>query len=428
LRVIALIFQIWLIGKIGSSGIGLFELVMSVGALCATFAVSGIRFASTRLISEELGLGRAGSVRAAVERCIVYSLFFGAASCAVVLLFAERIGFLWIGDARTVKSLRVLALSLPFTALANVFAGYFTAVGRVSKSAAIQICEQLLRILLVVFMLSETRDGDVEANCLAVTAAGTLSCTVSCAVFAAVYYHDRRHHFPTGTPAERLTPRLLQIAVPLALSAYVRTALTTLEHLLIPRALKQAGNSSEAALSGFGTVHGMVFPIILFPSCLLSALAELLVPELTSAQVSGRDREISRAVSSLLRKSLAFSLATALFLYFTGDALGYLIYKSADAGSYIKIFAPLIPIMYLDMVTDGCLKGLGQMMWAMGVNIADSVLSIVLVLILVPRFGISGYVGVIYIAELMNFALSIGRLAHLTEIRLIPGFKKKKSV
>jgi O-antigen/teichoic acid export membrane protein len=68
------------------------------------------------------------------------------------------------------------------------------------------------------------------------------------------------------------------------------------------------------------------------------------------------------------------------------------------------------------------------MMWSMGVNIADSVLSIVLVLILVPRFGISGYVGVIYIAELMNFALSIGRLAHLTEIRLIPGFKKKKSV
>ena len=47
---IGIAFQVWLVGRIGSAGIGLFQLVSSVTNLCATFAISGIRFATTRLV------------------------------------------------------------------------------------------------------------------------------------------------------------------------------------------------------------------------------------------------------------------------------------------------------------------------------------------------------------------------------------------
>ena len=60
MRCVGLSYQVWLAGRIGSTGIGLFQLIASVNALCATFAISGIRFTSTRLCSEELGLGRPG--------------------------------------------------------------------------------------------------------------------------------------------------------------------------------------------------------------------------------------------------------------------------------------------------------------------------------------------------------------------------------
>ena len=52
---IGMAFQVWLVGRIGSAGIGLYQLVMSVTNLMATFAISGIRFAATRLVSEEIG-------------------------------------------------------------------------------------------------------------------------------------------------------------------------------------------------------------------------------------------------------------------------------------------------------------------------------------------------------------------------------------
>ena len=143
MRCIGMVFQAWLAGRIGAAGIGLYQLVMSVELLATTFAISGIRFAVTRLVAEEIGLGRGGGVGGAMSRCAAYSLVFGAAACVILYLFAEPIGFLWIGDARTVMSLRILAFGLPFIALSSVLSGYFTACGRIWKPSLVHLLEQL---------------------------------------------------------------------------------------------------------------------------------------------------------------------------------------------------------------------------------------------------------------------------------------------
>ena len=54
MSLIGMSFQVWLAGRIGSAGIGLYQLVVSVSFLCTTFAISGVRFAATRLVSEEM--------------------------------------------------------------------------------------------------------------------------------------------------------------------------------------------------------------------------------------------------------------------------------------------------------------------------------------------------------------------------------------
>ena len=59
---------------------------------------------------------------------------------------------------------------------------------------------------------------------------------------------------------------LCSLALPLAVSAYARTSLTTLEHLLIPRGLKSSGLTADRALAGYGTVHGMALPVVILPS------------------------------------------------------------------------------------------------------------------------------------------------------------------
>ena len=415
---ISMAFQVWLAGRIGSAGIGLYQLVLSVAFLCTTFAVSGIRFAATRLVSEELGHERSWSVAAAMRRCFAYSLFFGLSAMTVLFSFAEPIGFLWIGDARTVKSLKLIAFSMPFLSLSSVMSGYFTACGRVWKPTVVHLGEQLITIGFVAFFLTHSPAGDIEKNCAAVMLGNVCGDVISFVCMLLFYLTDRHSVRDYSAQKLKLTSRMLKVALPLAVSAYARSALSTLEHLLVPRGLKAAGFSADRALSGYGVIQGMVLPILSFPACILMALAELIIPELTEAQVRGNSEDISKTVSSLIKKGLGYSSAVALVLFIFADKLGVRIYSSPEAGDYLRLLAPLIPIMYTDMVADGCLKGLGQQLWCMGINLLDALLGVLLVWQVLPVFALKGYICIIYFNECLNFALSIKRLGKVTKIRL----------
>ena len=66
-------------------------------------------------------------------------------------------------------------------------------------------------------------------------------------------------------------------------------------------------------------------------------------------------------------------------------------------GWYIKIIAPLIPLMYLDNVIDNILKGLGKQVSVMMCNILDLIVSVSFIYFLLPIFSTNGYIIVLYI-------------------------------
>ena len=111
-----------------------------------------------------------------------------------------------------------------------------------------------------------------------------------------------------------------------------------------------------------------------------------------------------------LWRSFALLLAAALLLWRFGGPLGEAVYHSSEAGRFIRLLAPLVPIMYTDMIVDGCLKGLGQQVWSMGINILDAGLGVLLVYTLLPIGALDAYIGIIYFNELLNLALSAARL------------------
>ena len=419
MNAVAIRFQVWLVGRIGASGIGLYQLVLSCLNLAATFAVSGIRFAATRLVAEELGLENRGGVRAAMSRCLGYAAFFGLAAAVILWELAEPLGFLWIGDARTVSSLRIAAFGMPCVSLCAALSGYFTACGRVWKPTLVHLAEQAAGIALVIFFLNRAPMGDLEKSCAAVTLGQTAADVLGLVLMALVYLFDRRWHYSEGEQGERYGARMLSIALPLAASAYARSALNTLRHLLVPRGLKAAGYSADGALAGYGTIQGMVLPILFFPACIMGAAAELVVPELTEAQVRGDREQIRSTTRALLRASLFFSGAVGLFLFAYARQLGLAVYRSFEAGRYLRFLAPLVPVMYTDMAVDGCLKGLGEQVWSMGVNILDALTGLVLVWWLLPKYALAAYIGILYLTEGMNLALSYGRLRAVT--RSCPG-------
>ena len=418
MRSVGVLFQVYLSNKIGAAGIGLFQLIMSVSMLAAALAISGIRFATTRLVSEEIGLGRPGGVKKAVFRCLLYALSFGSAAMLLLFFCARFIGTVWVGDERSVLSLKILALSLPAFAMSNVLSGYFTAVSRVVKSAGVHVAEQAIRITVVVLALSRVDIANVEQACAAVVIGGVVGEIGSFLLMLAVYRLDRRRYDVCSGKRSGLTRRMFSIALPLAFSAYARTALVTLENLLIPRGLRKSGATSEQALAGFGMIEGMVVPIITFPAAMFYALSELLVPELTDAQVTGNKARITSIASRTMRLCLLFSVGVMIIMFYFSGELGTAIYGNTDVGGYLRLLSVLIPLIYLDTVTDGMLRGLGEHLYTMRINILDSLISVLLIYVLLPRYAVMGYIVIIYFTEVFNFSFSLHRLIKETHLRL----------
>lgn len=424
MRSVSLAFNAAVSREIGAEGMGLYALAMSVYGFAVTFATSGINLAVTRLVAAAIGENRPDRVRRILLRALAYALFFGGVASLALFLFARPLGVGVLRDARTVPSLRLLSVSLIPIALSSVFSGYFTAVRRVSRGASAQFFEQAVRIALTSYLLLALLPKGVEYACLALVGGSSLSELCSFFFIFIQYLFDRKKHkippfHDTRPPQnEHILSSLCAIALPIAASAYVRSGLVTVEHILIPIALSAGGASPDAALASYGVLHSMAIPLVLFPAAITSAFSSLLVPEVAESQAAGEHTRIRRIAERAIGATLLFSILAAAVLLSTAGEIGRLFYNSDEAGRYIRLLAPVVLLMYLDTTVDAMLKGLGYQVYSMFVNIADSVLSILLVLLLLPRMGAVGYVLVVILAELFNLFFSFLRLMLAVRPRL----------
>ena len=162
-----------------------------------------------------------------------------------------------------------------------------------------------------------------------------------------------------------------------------------------------------------GTITGMAMPIVLFPATFLNAVAGLLIPEFSRYYVKKDYKKIKMYSDKLIKTSLIFSLTLSFFIFILGNKLGTIIYRDETVGFYIKIFAPLIPFMYIDIIVDSILKGLDAQIDVLFINIVDLLLSISFILFFVPIFGINGFIASIFASEILNFGLSLKKLKDL---------------
>jgi len=273
------------------------------------------------------------------------------------------------------------------------------------------------------YLLALAVGGDVETTCCALVLGGTVAEILSFVAEFLLYRLDRRAHLPQKVKVDDrgIRQKLMKISLPIAFTAAIRSGLVTLQHILIPEGLRNSGASHAAALSAYGSIHGMAMPIVLYPAALIAAFSGLLIPELAECRVKGHERHVRYIISRVWWLALLFSIGTAGVLICFSAEIGEALYPGTDTGRYLRLLAPLIPIMYVDTATDAMMKGLGEQVYSMNVNIADALISVILAWILIPEFGIDGYLVTIYFSEIFNTVLSITHLLSIASptVRLI---------
>lgn len=436
MRTVSVSFNVYLSNKIGATAMGLFTLISTVYGFSVTLATSGINLATTRMVASALGEDndsvnltrsvpkRTRRISYIMRKCIGYALFFGVSSGVTLYFLSTPIGVNILGDERTVTPLKTLSLTLPAIALSSTLNGYFTAMRKIYKNAAVQVLGQGIKIYLSIILLSLWGANDAESACMAVIWGGVVPEILSFVIQWIMYIAEKKQKEACetcGRERDRTLYELLSTALPIAFSTYVRSALVTIEHILIPKGLEKSGASRDISLAAYGTVHSMVFPIVLFPAAISASFAGLLVPEIAESDAAKDQRRINGIINTVMETVLIFAIGCAGVMMCFSFELGSAIYpEAADAGKYIFMVAPLIPVMYLDTSVDSMLKGIGEQVYSMYINIADAAMSIVLVWILLPRFGIMGYIITVYFTEIFNATMSLTRLMSKSGVKINP--------
>ncbi|MBQ5808312.1 MAG: oligosaccharide flippase family protein [Clostridia bacterium] len=417
MRTVAVSFNSYVTARIGAAGMGLYTLITSVYAFSVTLATSGINLGVTRTVAEALAKNR--SAKKEMARALAYAAFFGSLAFFVLFLGAETIGRDLLADTRTIKSIRIFAVSLPFIALSSCFNGYFCAVRRTWKNAAAMLFEQAIKIFLSAALLTVLLPSGIEYACIALVLGGALAESAS-VLFAWLFYlFDKSRKTSAKTDGGSIRA-LASVALPVALSAYVRSALVTVEHMLIPRGLKKYGLDHEGALAAYGVLQGMALPVVLYPAAFSTAFAGLLVPEMTECAASNDKARLARLTERAIYSILVFAVCVSGIMVAEAYSISALLYPDTEAGGYVRCLALLIPVMYCDTVCDGILKGIGKQVYSMAVNIFDASLSVILVALFIPKYGITAYLYIIIGCEVINTALSLIKVLEATNARISP--------
>ena len=297
--------------------------------------------------------------------------------------------------------------------------GYFSAARLVKKTAFVQIIEQIIKISIICFLLNLLPFESVDFAIVSLVFGTTVSEICSFLILYLLYKMNlKKLSGFRNNKTNDFTHKILRISIPVAITSYIRSGLSTIKQLLIPLNLEKSGLSCSEALSKYGMINGMVFPLILFPNIIINTFAGLLIPEFSYYNTRNEYTKMNKMLNLIFKYSFIFSFCIiGIFLCFS-DSFSILFYNTVEVSKYIKILCPLIVFMYLDNIVDSILKGLDKQLKVMGINILDLIASITCIYFLLPLKGISGYITIIFISELLNSILSLTELLKITNFKI----------
>ena len=425
-RLIGFFYRMYLSRIFGEEGMGVYQLLGPVIALSFSLTAAGFQTAISKFVAERTDTDTAYPSCRPLLMGLSISLPASLLLMIVLQQCNELVAIHFLQEPRTASMLRILALSLPLSAVHACINGYFYGLKKAGIPAACQLIEQLGRVFSV-YLITSVGMLQGSTPTLNVTVIGLVIgeaiSTLVCII--ALLFHLDSNKTSIHTTNTLTYGVLFTMVLPLVANRITLNLLQSIETVSLPAKLRAFGYDNSTALSVYGVLTGMAFPLLFFPNAITSSFAVLLLP-LISERISLGDRE---GVKKLTLKTvqtcslLGFS-CMGVFLVF-GRLFGRFLFHSELAGFFITSLSFICPFLYLNNTLSAILQGMGKVILLFLLNVSGLLLRLLFIYVFVPTYGIQGYLWGLLAGQLF---LSIGYLwviIHTQNPPVIGEFRKK---
>ncbi len=412
LECMTLSLNLWMTQKAGSAAVGMIALVGTFFQFASTAAGGSGYLCASRFVSEELGKS-SGNPERILRYAVSFSLLMGIPGCLCILSAAPYIAEHFFHSFDLTDPIRILAWVLPLGGIAACMKGWCNAVCRVSIAAACDVVEFLVRTGVLALYLLRIQTSDIRSLCTALTISMAAGTAVSLIILLTDFC---THRMRMPSKASVGFGRYLRFAIPVILGGCLTSALSTTNDALIPVTLRQSGSSAESALSQFGVFEAIVIPVLFFPSTILCVLSGLLIPEAARAAAGCKKARLQYLTRRALSWTMLFSVFVAVVLFVFGDFIAVMMKADPLAGKMIRLLAPVVPFIYLEIILEALIKGMGQQRFSSLNYLMEYAVRISAVLILIPLFGFYGIVISYYASNICGNCLRLWKACQVTEL------------
>lgn len=384
----ALLLNVFITKQLGSSAIGILSLMGSFLGLAGILSNGNAFLCTSRLISEEIGKP-CGNPNKVLFYGIKLCLLLSIAVSAFVIMLAEPISVRFFSCTHMMTAIRLMPLALITGAVAACFKGYFNACRKSAVTAAVDMIEFASRCSVIVgFSIFAGASSESTVCCImigGIIAGNSISMLLSCIFYLRIRKRSTKR---CSLSFREYTSECL----PIMGGGILTAVLSSTNDALIPICLRQYGDSAGGALGKFGIFEAIVIPTLFFPSVVLCSMSGIIVSETARAAAAKNRARIRRFTERLIALTLMFSVFSAAVLVRFGKDIGVILGGGELAGRMITMIAPVVPFIYMEIVLEAVIKGLGMQSFSSFNYLTEYIIRIAAVLILIPKTGFYGIV------------------------------------
>lgn len=402
-RFMGFFYRIFLSRTFGAEGVGLYQLIFPVYALCYSLTTAGIETAISRTVARKISLGKKNEAQKTLCTGLLISLFLSCLCTVTLQHYADSIATTLLGEERCSSLLTVLSYTLPFSAIHSCICGYSYGQKKTKIPARSQLIEQVIRILTV-YLLCHFFLRHGKSLSVSIAVCGLVAGEMASAFYSCHALSRMPGTLKQGTLSFRdfgkHSHELLSLSIPLTANRVLINLLQSIEAVSIPGRLQLYRFSASEALEIYGVLNGMALPCILFPSAITSSVSIMLMPAIAEIQASDNRKKMRLIIQKSAGSCFLLGLFCCLFFLVFGSFIGITLFGSRAAGQFIVTLAWICPFLYTNSALLSILNGFGKTGATFLINAAGLLIRITGVFFAIPLFGIQGYLWGLLISQL----------------------------
>lgn len=407
-RALGFVLKIYLSRRMSTEMLGSYQVAMSVFGVLMTFVSSGIPVVLSRNVSFYHGKKNKKAIGSIVSSGLILTGIICVLVSIIILCFPSLISRFFTSN-ESMQMLKILLPALIASSIYEVLRGALWGQKRFFAISFTEFLEQVIRIIFIVILFETTICSYSQTDKTALSL--SLACIFSAIVVIVIYF---KCDGSISSPKLEFKP-LLKTSTPITMVRTISSAFSSVIAIIIPMRLMDYGYSSSEALSEFGIIMGMTFPLILIPSTLIGSLAVTVIPSI-SEQSNNIDngelkdvRVLREKVNFVVKITVIFATVLIPVFIALGVPIGEILYKNKQAGIYLCSSAILMLPLGISQMTTSVLNAVGLEMKTLK-NYVISALFLLVSIWFLPRFVgtysiIIGYVSMSLVSSILNIVM-----------------------